>query len=321
MKRILSILFCFTMLLSVVSCTGAGNNTGKSIVCTTFPQYDWTMKILGDKASEWSVTMLLDNGADLHNFQPTAEDIVTLNSSSLFIYIGGESDGWVEDVFKAGNSGVQKIELMNVLKDELLETGHSHGDEEQTDDHEHDSSCEHTHDEHIWLSLKNAQKCCDAITDALGRIDAGNADVYKANCADYKAKLEELQQRYEETVSSAKFNTLVFADRYPFAYLCEELGITAHAAFSGCSAETEASFTKVVELAEEIDNAGLGAVAVIDSSDRKLAETVISSTKTKDQKIVELDSMQSVTREDIEAGESYLAIMEKNLDALKSALN
>lgn len=324
MKRIISLLICVVMITTLVSCTGTGNtDTGKkSIVCTTFPQYDWTMNILGDRADEWNVTILLDSGTDLHNFQPNAEDIITINSSDLFIYVGGDSDGWVEDVFKTNTADTELINLMQTLDDGLLETGHSHTHgEEHDEDHEHNEFCDHEHDEHIWLSLENAEELCEAIAYRLGIIDPDNASVYERNCEAYTDELEALEEKYENAVETAKHGTLVFADRYPFAYLCEDLGITAHAAFSGCSAETEASFERIVELAAEIDGAGLSAVLVIDSSDHKLAETVISNTKTKDQIIVELDSMQSVTKSDIDAGESYISIMEKNLEALKTALN
>ena len=324
MKRIISLLICVVMITTLVSCTGTGNtDTGKkSIVCTTFPQYDWTMNILGDRADEWNVTILLDSGTDLHNFQPNAEDIITINSSDLFIYVGGDSDGWVEDVFKTNTADTELINLMQTLDDGLLETGHSHTHgEEHDEDHEHNEFCDHEHDEHIWLSLENAEELCEAIAYRLGIIDPDNASVYERNCEAYTDELEALEEKYENAVETAKHGTLVFADRYPFAYLCEDLGITAHAAFSGCSAETEASFERIVELAAEIDGAGLSAVLVIDSSDHKLAETVISNTKTKDQIIVELDSMQSVTESDIDAGESYISIMEKNLEALKTALN
>lgn len=325
MKRMISLLICFVMTITLVSCAGVGNtDTGKkSIVCTTFPQYDWTMNILGDKADEWKVSILLDSGTDLHNFQPAAEDIITINSADLFIYVGGDSDGWVEDVFKTNTADTELINLMQTLDDRLLETGHTHDHGHEDDDHghEHNEFCDHEHDEHIWLSLENAEEFCEAIADRLGIIDPDNASVYNRNCEVYTEKLEALEEKYENAVDTAKHRTLVFADRYPFAYLCEDLGLTAHAAFSGCSAETEASFEKIVELAGEVDNEGLSAVVVIDSSDRKLADTVISNTKTKDQTIVELDSMQSVTRKDIDGGASYLAIMEKNLEALKTALN
>lgn len=306
MKRIVSLLVCFIMIMTLISCGTAENvETGrKSIVCTTFPQYDWTMQILGDKREEWNVSLLLDGGTDLHSFQPSVEDIITINSSDLFIYVGGGSDGWVEEVFKSNTTNTELIDLMQTLDDGLLKADHTH-----------------RHDEHVWLSLENAEEFCEAITDKLCRIDTANASAYNKNCEAYIEKLDVLEEKYEAVVETAKHRTLIFADRYPFAYLCEDLELTALAAFSGCSAETEASFERIVELAGEIDREGISAVIVIDSSDRKLADTVISNTKSKNQTIVELDSMQSVTREDIEAGITYLSIMEKNLEALKTALN
>ena len=288
------------MIAVLVSCrvTNTSDTGKKSIVCTTFPQYDWTMNILGDKADEWNISILLDGGTDLHNFQPSAEDIITINTSDLLIYVGGGSDGWVEDVFKTNSADAELINLMQTLGDGVLER-------------------DRDYDEHVWLSLENAEEFCEVISYRLGIIDPDNAAEYNRNCDAYTEKLEALEERYEAVVDTAKHKTLVFADRYPFAYLCRDLGLTAHTAFSGCSADTEASFERMVELAAEIDGAGVSAVVVIDSSDRKLAQTVISNTKTKNLSTVELNSMQSVIAEDAD----YLSIMEKNLDALKIALN
>lgn len=324
MKKTVAFLLCLFMLLCVVSCSSdeQGSSDNPSIVCTTFPQYDWTMQILGDKASDWDVSILLDKGTDLHNFQPAAEDILTISNSDLFIFVGGDSDGWVEDVFNTSPSDAKRINLMQCLGDDLLESGHSHDHEhEEDEDHEHNEFCDHEHDEHVWLSLENAEEFCEDICEALCGIDNENSEVYKSNCEEYTKKLERLETEYENAVESAKFRTLVFADRYPFAYLFEDLDITAHAAFSGCSAETEASFERIVELAKEIDENNLNCVIVIEGSDNKLANTVISNTETKDQKIIELNSLQSITGSDIENGTSYLSVMEQNLNSLKEALN
>lgn len=327
MKKLVALLICIFMILSLVSCsTTVEDQEGKkSIVCTTFPQYDWTMQILGDRADEWKVTLLLDSGTDLHNFQPSADDIITINTSDVFVYIGGDSDKWVEDVFKTNTTHAELINLMQVLDDDLLEAGHvhehGHEQEHEEDEHDYNQFCDHEHDEHVWLSLENAEEFCQAISEALCRADSGNAAKYRSNCDAYTNKLEALDERYDDMSENAKFRHLVFADRYPFAYLLEDLDLTAYAAFPGCSAETEASFETIAELAGRVDELNLTSVVVIDGSDRKLAETVISNTATKDQKIVELDSMQSVTAKDIDAGTSYLSVMEKNLEALTAALN
>ena len=322
MKKRIFALICALIIITTVfaACTKAtGSKDDKlKIVCTTFPQYDWVMQILGEKASLWDTVLLIDSGTDLHNYQPSAEDIVTVNSADLFIYVGGESDGWVEDIFNSDSIDTVRIDLMQVLGDGLLEAGHDHGDEEHDD---HGEDCEHQHDEHVWLSLDNAEIFCETITDALCGIDPANKQTYEENGKIYTEKLESLDEKYEETVDTAKYNTLVFADRFPFAYLCVEYDIHAHAAFSGCSAETEASFETINELSKELDSAGVGTVIIIDGSDSKLAETVISNTVSKNQKILILDSMQSVTRNDVDAGISYLDKMESNLEVLAEALN
>ncbi len=324
MKRIIILFICMLMLLSVTSCGSSDTvSSGKpTVVCTTFPQYDWTMQILGEKAAEWDVGILLDSGTDLHSFQPAAEDILTIINADLFVYVGGGSDGWVEDIFKTTSSDAKRINLMRCLGEDLLETGYSyeHGHQDKGED-EHNEFCDHVHDEHIWLSIENAEEFCEAICKAICDIDKKNILTYKANCEIYTEKLEKLEEKYENAVESSKFKTLVFADRYPFAYLCEDLELHVHAAFSGCSSETEASFETIVELSEEIDELGLDSVVVIEGSDNKLADTVISNTKTKNQKIVVLNSLQLITRSDIEKGINYLSVMEENLNALKEALN
>lgn len=324
MKRIIALVSALLIIFTMVtSCADTVTNSDKlSIVCTTFPQYDWVRQILGDNFDNCSVQILLDSGTDLHNFQPSADDIITIDQADVFIYVGGESDGWVEDVFTNNSGSAEIINLMKLLGEDLLELGHDHDhDHEHEEEHEHNEYCDHEHDEHVWLSLNNAERFCEAITDALCDVDADNADMYRTNCGKYTAELSSLAASYEQAVEGASFDTLVFADRYPFAYLCEDLDITSYAAFDGCSAETEASFETIVSLADKVDELGLTSVVTIDGSDNKIAETVISNTHTKDQDIITLDSLQSVRANDIEAGVTYLSLMEKNLDALTEALN
>ena len=175
-------------------------------------------------------------------------------------------------------------------------------------------------DEHIWLSLKNASVCTDAIADALASLDPTNAESYAANAASYRAKLAALDDAYAAAVSAAPQKTLLFGDRFPFRYLADDYGLSYYAAFAGCSAETEANFETILFLAGKVDALSLHTVLVIDGSDRKIAETVVRSTATQDQAIRSLDSMQSVTQQEADAGETYLAVMERNLAVLRDAL-
>lgn len=325
------------------------------VVTTIFPEYDWVMNIIGENAENVQVTMLLDNGVDLHSYQPTADDIIKISNCDLFVYVGGESDAWVEDALKeAVNKDMVVLNLLQILGEKVkteeivegMEHDHEHehedeedhdhegeeehegeedhdheGEEEHEDEEEHDHEHDEEPDEHVWLSLKNTQELCDAIAAALSQIDSGNAEQYQANVDAYKDQLAALDAEYEALVSEAASHTLLFGDRFPFRYLTDDYGLEYYAAFSGCSAETEASFETIIFLSGKVDELGLSSIMTIDGSDQKLAETIKNSTASKDQEILALNSMQSTTAKNIKEGTTYLSVMTSNLDVLKEALN
>lgn len=336
-NRILVLIFSLLLVIGILS--GCGKETTatsvkKSVVCTIFPEYDWAKEVIGELSDEYELTLLLDNGVDLHSYQPTASDIVKIAGCDLFIYVGGESDGWVEDALtEATNKDMKVINLMDVLgstiKEEEIVEGmqaeeehdHEDGEEHHEDEEEHEESEEIEYDEHVWLSLKNAQVCVKEISIALQTIDKENASVYEKNEKNYVEKLNALDEDYEKAVSESKHNTLLFCDRFPFRYMTDDYHLSYYAAFVGCSAESEASFETVVFLAGKTDELDLKNVCVIEGSDQKIAKTVIENTTTKNQNILIMNSMQSTTGKDIEAGVSYLSIAEQNLGVLKKALN
>jgi len=339
MKKILSILMAGLLgLCCLAGCGGNDNKTpaaGKKlkIVATIFPEYDWVMNVLGDKASNAEVTMLLDKGVDLHSFQPSAQDIMKISSCDLFIYVGGESDKWVKDALKeATNKDMITINLMEVLGDKVKEEEVIEGmqaeehEHESESEHEHESESEHEHeeeveyDEHVWLSLRHAETITGKISEALAKLDSANGDIYKKNASAYTDKLKALDEQYKEAVKGKTNPTLLFGDRFPFRYMTEDYSLKYYAAFVGCSAETEASFETIKFLSGKVDELSLKSVMTIEGNNHKIAETIIQNTKTKDQKILTLDSMQSTTSEDVKNGATYLSIMEKNLKVLKEAL-
>ncbi|MGN1202641.1 MAG: metal ABC transporter substrate-binding protein, partial [Eubacterium sp.] len=294
-----------------------------SIVCTIFPQYDWVKQILGDKIDNTDLTLLLDNGVDLHNYQPTVDDIVKISDCDMFIYVGGESDDWVEDVLtNAGNENMTAVNLLDALgssakEEEIIEGMQADGHDDEDEEHEHGAE----YDEHIWLSLKNAAVLCTYIAQQLANIDPQSSDVYIQNANAYNEKLSLLDNQYQQVIRNAKHNTVLFADRFPFRYLTDDYGLKYYAAFSGCSAETEASFETVSFLADKADELGLNTVLTIEGSDGKIAETVVKNTQAKNQKILSLNSMQSITLDDVETGVEYFSIMQDNLSVLKQALS
>lgn len=283
------------------------------IVCTIFPEYDWVKQILGVQAEETELTLLMKNGVDLHSYQPTVWDMKAISEADLLIYVGGESDFWMEAALaNTKNPDVRTLNLMELLEDALRREDH--------EGHEHHEEEEEEYDEHVWLSLKNAGTVCGAITDMLCEMDREHRDIYEQNNAEYQEKLQELDFAYRKTIEQAPVTTLLFGDRFPFRYLAEDYGLTCYAAFSGCSAETEASFGMIVSLSEKAEELKLPAVMKTDGSDGRIAGTIAGSAKGGNRKVLLLDSMQSVSGQDLEAGETYLAIMERNLYVLKEAL-
>lgn len=287
------------------------------IVTTIFPEYDWVRQIAGDQISNMELTMLLDNGVDLHSYQPTADDIMKISDCDIFVYVGGESDEWVEDALKeAVNKDMQVINLLEVLGDSVKTEEMVEGMQETEHDHEHEEEA----DEHVWLSLKNAQTLSNAIASALETADPANKETYAANAASYVEKLAALDTQYQEAVNNASQKTLLFGDRFPFRYLVDDYGLSYYAAFAGCSAESEASFETISFLAQKVDELGLKNVLTIEKSDQKITKTIIENTRDKNQNILTLDSMQSTTSDDVANGTTYLSVMENNLSVLKEAL-
>lgn len=304
--------------------TVTDNKDKLSIVCTIFPEYDWVKQIVGSHTDEIDITMLLDNGVDLHSYQPTVDDMVKISNCDMFIYVGGESDAWVKDALKeAKNKDMVVVNLLDVLGDTVKEEEIKEGMEnhEHDEGEVHEEGEEHEYDEHVWLSLKNAEILCNFISEKLCELDVKNAEDYKANVRDYVNKLATLDDEYTQTVNSSKYKTVLFGDRFPFRYMVEDYNLDYYAAFVGCSAETEASFETIVFLANKIDELGLPCVITIEGSNHKITETIIQNTKDKNQKILTMDSMQATTLKDVEAGTTYLSIMTENLVVLKEALN
>ena len=318
---------CLVVLLALSGCgsggeaPAGGEETEDSIqvVTTIFPEYDWTRNILGENPGNVELVQMLDNGVDLHSYQPTAEDMARLSTCDLFIYVGGESDQWVEDALKdALNPDMVVIDLLDVLGDQVKEEEIVEGMESESEALLNEDGPEY--DEHVWLSLNNAHILVQAISDGLQSLDPEHAAVYEENTRAYLEQLEALDLDYRDAVNQASLTTLLFGDRFPFRYLTDDYGLEYYAAFAGCSAETEASFETVSFLAGKVDELGLKTVMTIDGSDRRIAQTIVSSSKDKNAVIRVMDSMQTTTTKDAAAGKTYLSAMTENLAVLKEAL-
>lgn len=337
-----------TMMMLVILFSGCASGGGPAageggkiqILCTSFPLYDWTRQITAGCEEHIEVLLLMDQGTDPHNYQPTTEDIVRISEADIIVCVGGESDRWMEDVMasvpKERRDAQRYIALIEVLESSLREEEYVEGMQEDADGQtygEHDGREVHRggdaeernmdvteYDEHIWLSLKNASVCVQAIAAVVAELDQNDSRTVTENTSGYLAKLEELDGQYESMVSEAPLGRVLFADRFPFLYLMKDYGLEYDAAFPGCSTETEASFETVIFLAGRLDEYDLPAVLVMEDGNQRIAETVIANTADKDQEILALDSMQSVTAADIAQGVTYLSVMQENLAALRKAL-
>ncbi len=339
MKKTITLL---TALLLILSCLAGGSAPAEekhlSVVVTIFPIYDWVREITGTNTNI-DIKLLLDDGVDLHSYQPTAQDILSISTADVFVYVGGESDAWVNSVLaSAMNPSLEVVCLTEALGEDIkteeivegMEHEHEHSEEHEEADHEHeeDEHEEHEHgehehaeaDEHVWLSLRCAQKLVRVLADTLAKADPVHSEVYSANAAVYIDKLSDLDARYSEAAANSEIKTILFGDRFPFRYLADDYGLTYYAAFSGCSAESEASFQTIVFLAGKVDELGLPVVLTIENPKTRIAETVVQNTASGDQRILAMDSMQSTTTRDILNGVTYLSVMESNLTVLKEAL-
>jgi len=340
--------------------TAEGGDTDKiSIVCTIFPAYSWASEIVngsaGDMSGKFEITYLTEGGSDMHSYQITTADIMKINSADLFIYVGGESDEWVYDVLENDvSSEINTINMMACIEGDLRteeivegmqEDSHEHSHDEDVDEHDEDSAdeadsnedgsepgndqeadAEHDeeeseYDEHVWLSLKNAKSLCEIISAAVCELDLENADIYTENCSAYTNTIDELDGKYADAIKNAEIDTIIVGDRFPFLYMVHDYGLSYYAAFSGCSAETEATFETITFLADKMNELGVKKIVQIETSDGSVAKTVLDGSGITGGEVITLNSMQGVSSEDVSAGTTYIDIMEDNLALLEGALN
>ncbi len=333
-KKIISLLLVCVLLVGCSNMQGVQtNSSGKvSIVAASFHEYDWVLQILGENASEYEVTLLMDDGIDMHSYEPSVEEIALIKSADLVVYNGGPSLTWLDELLD--DTDIESINMINELGGNVINEVRVDGMQET--EHAHDEDCctedEHTHDhddevievghvdEHVWLSFENAIESCKLIEEKISAIDPDNAELYQENLDNYIAEIEELDQKYIDVIDNANRDTVLFADRFPFLYLLGGYDINYYAAFQGCSAETEASFETVAFLSSKVDELDLDYVFIIDNGQVDLANTIIDNSSNNDAEVLVLDSMQSVSSDKVDSGATYLSIMEENLNTLEKAL-
>ena len=309
-KRLICVICTLCLAFSFLGCTPDEKESGISIVATIFPAYDFARELAGEIAS---VKMLMSPGNEVHSYEPSPKDMLEIQKCDLFIYTGGESDTWVEELLKAKEyeniKTLRMTDCVKLEKEELKE-----GMEEESDEDENEDE----YDEHVWTSPVNAIKISEEIVKALCDIDSENADTYKAKLEVYKTKLNSLDSQLREIASSINNKTLIFADRFPMRYFADEYGFDYYAAFPGCSSKTEASSATVVFLIEKVKSENIPAVFCIEFSDGRLADTICSETGANK---YTLHSCHNVTRDDFENGVTYIELMDRNIKTLKEAFS
>ena len=304
MKKVLSVLLVICLMLcalSLVACSSIDSDK-PTIVCTIIPEYDWVLNVLGDEAENYNIVCLCSNGVDIHSYQVSINDTILMSSCDMFIYSGGESQEWVDDVLaNAKNKDMLVIKELDVIGDRALP-------EEDEDEM----------DEHVWLSLRNAELIVIEIAKQLGVFDPTNKDKYIANAASYNLQLSSLDEKYVEFTSSTTNKLLLFGDRFPFRYMVEDYNLSYYAAFSGCSTETNASVGMIIDLAKKADDNNLSTILRLEDSDGRVAQKIMESSNA--DIVLTIDSMQAITMKKYNNGHTYLYAMTYNLDILKLAL-
>jgi len=332
MKKLISILLGVCILLAVMSgCTQNSKATelsGKiTVISTVFAPYDFVKELAGEHAE---VTMLLPPGSESHSFEPTPQDIIKIQNCDIFIYVGGESDSWVNEVLESMDTSNMKIitlmDCVDVVVEEIVEgMDHSHDhDEDHGHDHDEDHNEDHSndnhereYDEHVWTSPRNAKVIVQKISDTLCEVDKENSDYYKENTDTYLSKLSELDIKFQEIVNSAAHNTLIFGDRFPFRYFADAYNLEYFAAFPGCSTETEASAATIAFLIDKVRNENIPVIFHVEMSNQKMANIISEETGAK---VLLLHACHNVTRDEMTSGVTYLDLMNQNAENLKEAL-
>lgn len=295
-----------------------------SVVTTIFPQYDFVRQIAGDSVD---LKMLLKPGEETHSYEPTPQDIIAIQNSDIFIYVGGENDAWVEDILDsmpdAGMRTLKLIDCVDTVEEEHVEDmqeqpGHSHEEEEYHGDEIEEAHSVHEIDEHVWTSPVNASAIVDEIKELLAQTDPENRQRYEENAEAYEAELAALDAAFREVVDNAGRRLVIFGDRFPFRYFADEYGLDYYAAFPGCASDTEPSAAVMAFLINKVAEEKVPAVLKMELSNENIANAIAEATGTE---VRTFYSCHNLTAEEFENGETYLSMMQKNVETLKEVLN
>lgn len=326
MKKVFKVMVALVMVFGIVGLTGCNKNKTQAkltIISTSFPGYDFTRVVTKD-SKDVEVKMLLKPGAEMHDFEPTPQDIKNIKNSDIFIYVGGDSDEWIEDVLDDIDTDKTKViklmDLVNVVEEEHVEGMEEHHHDEEEDEHEHHNEEEEDieYDEHVWTSPVNAITITNKLKDEIVKLDKDNKELYEKNASDYVSELTNIDTEIKNVVKNAKRKEIIFGDRFPLRYFVDEYGLSYYAAFPGCSEQTEASAKTISFLIDKVKADKVPVVFHIELSNGKIANTIAKETGAK---VLEFKTAHNISQKDFDAGVTYVDIMKDNIKVLKEALN
>lgn len=310
MKKIVSVFISFIVimlgiiLLAVNNTKEESNDSSKiEVVATLFPQYDFVKQVGKDKVE---VSLLLPPGTETHTYDPSPKDILNINKSKLFVYTGEYMEPWAESIASSIDKSVKVLDVSSGIE-YIKEAEHNHEEEH-----------EHEYDPHIWLDISNAKIMVDNILKSLIEIDSENAEYYTQNATEYKEKLDELDMKFENVISSGKRNIICFGDKFAYMYFIQRYNLEYITAYDSCSSSSEPSVARVLEIEERIQKENIPVIFY-----ESLSEGTVAKSIAKDMNIqaLEFSSVHTVSLEDVQNGATYISVMEKNLDSLSKALN
>lgn len=314
-KILLSILLAIIIIAVVIVLVFARNrirnNSNKiQVVTSNFACYDFLRAIIGED-EDIELTFLIGPGKDAHSFEPTSQDLVKIQNAKLFVYIGGESENWADKVLESidnKNGKMLKItESVDLIDEEEI-------DGAQTDEEEFESG---SFDDHIWTSPSNAIKMVEALEKELEEINPSKAEIYKQNAENYIAKIKETDSKIREIVDSKKRDRLVFGDRMPMQYFINYYGLKVSAAFPGCSTDTEPGASTIAYLEKVVKENNIPVVLYIELNNGRVAKTIAEETGGK---AMQIQTLHNVSLEDFNNGETWVSLMNRNIEVLKEAL-
>ena len=318
-KKIILIIIAIIMVLSIIfAMFKSGNNNKKDsnkiqVVVSNFASYDFLRAVIGQNENI-ELSFLMGPGKEAHSYEPTAQNLISIQNSDLFVYIGGEMEKWSDKVLDSIDTTHSKViciaDFVETIKEQEIDGAEAEDEEEEE---------EGSFDEHIWTSPANAIKMVEVLEQAIEEIDSKNSEIYKKNSENYIAQIKNLDKQMQEIMNNKVRNRLIFGDKMPMQYFINYYNLKVSAAFSGCSTETEPSAATIAYLVNKAKEEKIPVILYIELNTDKVAKTIADEVGN-GCKAMQIQSLHNVSLNDFNAGETYITLMNRNMEVLKKAL-